>query len=127
MIQNLKLLALDLGQKKTGLALADEGFVVGRGVISGWGEWTKFLDDLGRVLERDKISGLVVGIPKSPSGDAEREYRQMIDKIKNKFHLPVEEIDETLTSYAARQRVGHDRDDEEAAKIILEDYLAAHR
>jgi putative transcription antitermination factor YqgF len=127
MAQNLKLLALDLGQKKTGLALAEEGFVIGRGVISGWGEWDKLVGDLGKILKEEKIDSLVVGVPKSPSGDAEAEYRLMIGKIKDKFHLKVEEIDETLTSHAARQRVGHDGDDEEAAKIILEDYLEAHR
>lgn len=123
-----KILALDLGAKKTGLALAEEGFVVGRGVVGGYEDMTVLVADLEKVIGREStVVKLVVGVPRSKSGDREKAYRGYISVLKKETGLPVETADETLTSFDARARGARAQDDEQAAKIILEDYLAQNR
>lgn len=127
----MKILAIDLGEKKTGLAMWQEGFVVGAGTIAGIASGEKFLDELKAIIKKEEISKLVVGVPHSKSGQAAKNARTTIESIKKATKLPIKEVDETLTSKAAQERLGgkHARlagrreDDEEAAKIILEDYL----
>ncbi len=123
-----KILALDLGANKTGLALATEGFVVGRGVIGGYNDLTKLFSDLAEVIKKEgEVGKIVIGIPRSKSGEREKAYRTYINALNKEFGLAIETVDETLTSREARARGARAQDDEEAAKIILEDYLAQNR
>lgn len=122
----MKILALDLGSRRTGVAVAQENFIFGRGTICGWEEWERFTRELEEQITKEKINKIVVGIPHSVSGDAAKRVRNIIDKIKKEFdNIKIEEIDETLTSKEAQRRAGYNQgdDNEEAAKIILEDYL----
>ena len=124
------ILAIDLGAKKTGLALATEGFVLGKGKISGFDNWQSLVGELRDVIKKNDVNYLVVGIPYSRSGERARRYRGLTRRLYRQLRLPVATIDETLTSFEAARRdqsrgtKGGD-DDEAAAKIILEEYINA--
>lgn len=120
------ILAIDLGAKKSGLALMTEGFILGKGTIGGFDEWTRLVGELKDFIEKNNVNSLVVGIPYSRSGERARKYQELIRHLDNELDLPIESIDETLTSHEASRRSSGgklDNDDEEAAKIILEDYV----
>lgn len=121
----MKILALDLGTRRSGVAVAQESFIFGRGTISGWENWQLFIDELKGTIAKENIKKIVVGIPHSVSDEAAEKVRNIIGKIKKEIDINIEEIDETLTSKEAQRRAGTNRgdDNEEAAKIILEDYL----
>lgn len=122
----MKILALDLGAKKTGLAIAQEGFIFGRGIACGWNHLDELAGTIKGVINIDKIDKIIAGVPKSQSGEAADKVKKVIGDLQELIILEIEEVDETLTSKAAQERIGGNGkydDDEEAAKIILEDYL----
>jgi len=122
----MKILGLDLGTRRSGMAIAEEDFIFGRGTISGWENWQLFIDELKGAIAKENIKKIVVGIPHSASGEAAQKAREVVDRIKKEIgDITIDEIDETLTSKEAQRRAGTNRgdDNEEAAKIILEDYL----
>jgi len=125
----MKILALDLGSRRTGLAMAQESFVLGRGTVAGWDGWEKMIAALHEIVDQEKPKILVAGVPHSVSGEAAEHIRKLIQLLQKELKLPIKEVDETLTSVEARQRFSKNLavdDDEEAAKIILEDYLRQH-
>jgi putative transcription antitermination factor YqgF len=120
----MKILALDLGEKRTGLALLNEEFIVGAGTIGGYGNLQKMLAELDGVLKKEGVTQIVYGLPFSKSGEQGEKYKAIASAIGKRFKLPMASIDETLTTVEAQRRNGKEHEDnEEAAKIILEDYL----
>ena len=135
----MNILAIDLGAKKTGLAIYREGFVLGGDVTAGWEDWDELIAEINNKTHEHAVSKIVIGLPKSKSGKAEKQYRQFGDKISEQTNIGVDYIDETLTSVAAQNSIDNNKshyvhdyvgttrgedDDEQAAKIILQDYLA---
>lgn len=126
------LLGLDLGAKRTGVAVAKEGHIFGRDTIAGWENYGELSGQLLDIAQNEKIDKAVVGVPKSVSGDAERNIIDIIKKLERDAGITFIKIDETLTSVEAGRRLSgavgekNDKKDDnrEAAKIILEDYLA---
>jgi putative transcription antitermination factor YqgF len=125
----MNILAIDLGSKKTGLAIYREGFVLGGGVVPGWEMWDDLIRQIRHKVREQSINMIVIGLPKSTSGDAEKVYRQIGEKVAKNTGIEVDYIDETLTSAAAQTANANidksrKEDDEQAAKIILQDYVA---
>lgn len=132
----MKILAVDLGKARTGLAVCDEGEILASpaGVIHEADE--KQL--LTRILQSAKDHGaqmLVVGYPRNMDGSAgarARECEQTVEKLRQRSNYPVELWDERFTTILAHNALnqtdvrGQKRKaviDEVAACIILEDYL----
>lgn len=121
-----RILAIDYGAKRIGLARAEEGVKVAM-------PW--------RVLERDHLSpvelirqlvvaegftDLVVGLPRSLEGNETEQtstVRQFAHDLET-LGLPVILQDEALTSQTVPARPGQPNDDVAAAQI-LQDYLDA--
>lgn len=135
MIQN-RVLALDLGKKRIGLALSDELGVTAQGLETL--ARTNIREDLARIsrLASEKgVSLILIGNPLHMSGQAGRqaEYaREFGERLQASSGLPVEFWDERLTTVAA-QRVLRESGisiekrakavDRLAAVILLESYL----
>ncbi len=131
-----RLLGIDHGDKRIGLALSDElqRIATPHGVAHGEAE-------LGREIERlirdESLVGLVVGLPLNMDGSAGPKARQVlefVERLKQRFDLPVETIDERLTSVQAESMLRDmgvppkkraARIDQVAAQIILQDFLDA--
>ncbi len=119
-----KYIGIDWGEKRIGLALADEETCLAlpfKTVAS--------LNELLAVLEEEEIDVVVIGSPKKMSGEAANNpaWLEFVEKLKEKSGKTVELLDERLSSLAADALSGEKKDkaerDEIAATIILQDYL----
>ncbi|USN53770.1 MAG: Holliday junction resolvase RuvX [Candidatus Nomurabacteria bacterium] len=126
-----RILALDLGKQKTGLALSDpdQRWAFGRGIVKGSIEdVVKAITD---IRTTDEIERVVIGLPLSLQGtgigEQEQWVREQAEKIRQGVQLPVEFMEERFSSEMGRrlqQEAGKKGDDDEAAaKIILQSYL----
>ncbi len=92
-------------------------------------------------LVRDWQPGaILIGIPGTGAGGAiESRIRELIDELEARYTLPVESVDEALSSRAAqselrerrrsghlRRRVGKDRVDSHAACLIAEQWMSRY-
>lgn len=132
-----RLLAIDLGRKRIGLALSDEMRLSVRPLPHiERTSWKKFTQKLSDIIREFDVVGLVVGLPLRSDGDFGEEAleaRKTASNLMKQFSIQVILQDERLTSRAAeeslRARGVKNTDlkkyvDGEAAKIILLDYLA---
>jgi putative Holliday junction resolvase len=146
-----RLLGIDLGTKRIGLAIAEPEALRARPLttLSRGRSTAADADALGRVVGANGIGELVVGLPldmaggEGPAAFAAREWALA---IADAIGLPVTLRDERLSSHVAEGREGparrgpsggppgparraanRARIDREAARVILEDELAARQ
>ena len=116
-------LGVDYGRKRIGLALSANGFVRPIGFIVSDKEKKRALLKIGEICRRENVMKVIVGWSRGKMG---LEIRSFVDELRKMVKLPVELIDETLTSWQAERMVGW-RDkgkvDAVAAALILERYL----
>ena len=105
----MRLLALDLGDRRIGLAVGDSS--LGTAFPAGHLQRTRLRADLQLVREaarQREAEGFVVGVPYLPSGEEGRQARmaqgfiQALKRaLKKDVPLPVYEVDESFTSLEA--------------------------
>ncbi len=119
-----KYLGIDWGEKRIGLALADEetSLALPFKTVSN-------LNELLRVIEDEEINIIVIGSPKKMSGEAANNpaWLSFVEELQKKTAKKIEFLDERLSSLAADALSGEKKEkaerDEIAATIILQDYL----
>jgi putative Holliday junction resolvase len=116
-----KVLALDYGSARTGVAVSDPTGTLARplGVVRGVGESDGFerLIEMIRIEEPEEI---VVGLPltlRGEHGSQAEETAEFVEALRGAVEVPVETYDERFTSVLA------DGDDARAAAHLLESYL----
>ncbi len=131
-----RILAIDYGIKRTGIAVTDEMQMIAFGLTTISSETAiAFLKDY---FSKEKVERVIVGEPKqmdgTPSQSAEI-INAFVAKFQNAFpEMPVNRVDERFTSKMAfqtmidsglnkKQRQNKALVDEIAATIILQDYL----
>ena len=131
-----RLLGIDYGTKRVGIAVSDPD----RRLAVPWGAVRRRDDrslvrQLVALAEREGVTGFVVGEPRHLDGrlgDAARRVRRFAARLGETSGLPVELIDESLTSVEAEarlRRAGTDPADEPeridavAAQILLQEAL----
>jgi putative Holliday junction resolvase len=133
-----RILAIDPGKKRIGLAMSDPfgNFPVGLETISNF-EGKDLLPELRTICERYEIKRIVIGLPLHMSGEegaSAAHAREMAATLTEGLGLPVELMDERLTSKIAEQALremgvqgSRQRKtgviDQAAAMRILQDYL----
>ncbi len=131
-----RVLALDLGKRRIGLALSDELGLTAQGLPTL--ERTKIREDLARLAQlaaERNVTQILIGNPIHMSGQEGRQAghaREFGARLKAATGLPVEYWDERLTTVQA-QRVLRESGvsiekrakavDRLAAMILLESYL----
>jgi putative Holliday junction resolvase len=128
----MRILAVDFGEKRIGLATSDATGVLAtpRRTLARRDDDAAIAEILAFCLE-EEIGTLLLGIPRSPEGVespfAER-IRSFARKLQARTDLPIRFHEETLTSDEAARRLppGASREatDRTAAAVLLEDYLA---
>lgn len=133
-----RILGLDLGTKRVGIAVCDElqKIVRGEKTIERT-SWKKFLKQTNELIADFDAVALVIGLPLESDG-SESEMSQEVRRVARNFSLsldiPVFLQDERLSSFEAKGRLwklGFDNKkvfeqvDSEAAAIILSDFLDA--
>lgn len=129
-----RILAIDYGRRRLGLAISDEmGWTAAPlQTLERKGRETD-LRRLGVIAREQGVRRILVGNPLRMDGTAgtmAKEAERFAGRVKEALRLPVEVVDERLTSWAADQwRSGHPEagrgrsNDEVAAAILLEEYL----
>jgi putative holliday junction resolvase len=123
----VKVVALDHGTVRTGVAVCDETGTVARPltVVDRVGTEAGFAALLA-LLEAERPARVVVGLPLSLDGREHgqaRSARAFAARLTGAVEIPVELFDERFTTKLADQRGGSAARDARAAATLLEDYL----
>lgn len=112
------LLGIDHGLKNIGLAISEGSLAQPYKTIHKATELEKITKDL-------KVTKIIVGISEGKSKDRAIGFGK---KLKNMLGLPVEFVDETLSTHEAGLPAGRQggKDHGKAAAIILQRYLDDH-
>ena len=132
-----RIVALDLGKKRVGVAVSDELQIAVRGVRVITREPNeRLLAAVQKLIGEFDACALVIGLPLNFDGSESAgaiEARQIAGFLQNNLTVPVYLQDERLTSREAEEILreqGYDwreikqRVDMEAAAVILRDFLA---
>ena len=119
-------LGIDWGEKRIGLALAD-----GETKLATPFKTVADVDEAVKAIKDGGIDMVVVGKPMQITNYELRitneKYNRFIDDLKSKINVPVEMVDERLSSKAADALSGDKKTkasrDEIAAMLILQRYL----
>jgi len=131
-----RILALDYGSKRTGIAITDEMKLIASGLTTV--ATSELLEFLKKYIASEKVELVLVGEPKQKDGthsNIEKEIQKFLKKFTNVFpDLEVKRVDERYTSKMAfqtmidsglkkKQRRNKALIDEISATIILQEYL----
>jgi putative Holliday junction resolvase len=133
-----RILAIDYGSKRVGLAVTDPMRIIASGLMAIHSkDLMKYLEDY---FKKEVVDIIVVGEPKTMSNeqsDSARFIEPFVTHLRKKFpEKKIERYDERFTSSMARQTMlqgglkKKDRRDKEkvdviSAIIILQDYLSS--
>jgi putative Holliday junction resolvase len=121
----MKILGIDYGEKRIGLAISDEGLMLARelSILSP----KEFWDTIESLLATEEIATIVLGWPLGLSGNETKKTEEVNNfklKLEQKLKIPVVLVDERLSSVMAGNLSGsHKNIDSLAAQIILQNYL----
>lgn len=133
----MKILAVDLGKARTGLAVCDESEILASpaGVISEWNR-EKLLEKVAAEANQRNVKEIVVGLPRNmdgSEGESAQNARAFAESLHALVSVPVVMQDERGTTITAHNYL-NDTDtrgkkrkavvDAVAATVILQDYLA---
>lgn len=132
----MRLLAIDYGQKRTGIAVTDELQIIASGLTTIPSETAiTFLQDY---FAKERVEKVLVGEPKQMNNEPSQSaglIDAFVEKFKTAFpEMAVERVDERFTSKMAfrtmidsglkkKQRQDKGLIDEISATIMLQDYL----
>lgn len=126
----MKVLAIDFGLSKIGLAFSEGTLVEPLGVIRNS---DKLVDKIVEICQREKIERIVIGLPEGKIGLKVKAFSR---KLMEKAKLLVVFQDETLTTQQAvvkmieggkSKKVRKEKEDAFAAACILQEYLEKRR
>ena len=131
-----RILAIDYGKKRTGLAATDPARIIANGLTTV--DTAKLWDYLADYVSREAVDKIVVGMPVQMNGQPSENQRNIIPFLnrwrKNYPAIPVVEYDERFTSVMAHRtmidaglgkmaRRNKALVDEISATIILQSYM----
>ena len=136
----MRILSIDYGKKRTGLAVTDPLQIIAGGLATvATAELFQYLNDY---IVREPVERIVIGEPRQPNGQPS-ENLQRVQQFVNRWKkarpdVPIEFFDERFTSVLAHQamldgglkkkaRQNKALVDEISATIILQDYMRARK
>lgn len=135
-----RVLAIDMGSKRVGLAVSDELRLTVRTLPAlPRTPWKRLLSSLAELCEQFDVRSIVLGLPlrlDGTEGDAAQEVRRVARNLELSLKLPLFFQDERLTSKDAESALRErgfradeisGRIDSEAASIILSDFLEGQK
>jgi putative Holliday junction resolvase len=123
----VKVLALDYGSARTGVAVSDPTGAVARPLEVV--ERAASEDGIARVLElarREEVECIVVGLPMTlggEHGEQAQETSRFVELLREETDLPIETFDERFTTKLARAGGHRAAEDAAAAAHLLSSYL----
>ena len=135
-----RILAIDYGKRRTGIAVTDPLQLIANGLTTV--DTKTLYDFLADYMQREDVERIVVGLPKQNDGSPSENMCRIepfVNRLRKLYPtLPIEMYDERFTSVLAHQtmlasgigrmaRRNKALVDKIAACIILEDYLESKR
>jgi putative holliday junction resolvase len=140
MAEKISALGLDIGRKRVGVAGCDGTGLIATGITTIYrNSLVEDLKKLQAIIEEREVKVLVVGLPYSLNGNLgsqAREVQKYSHKIAKALQLPLEYVDERLTSVEAEMQLKAQKRfstynkgliDQQAATIILQQWLDERR
>lgn len=134
----MRVMALDVGERRIGVAVSDElGWLARTVTVIEQRDLEVDLDDIQALVAELGAELLVVGYPRSMSGEIGEQAQRMeefVEQLQPVVGVPIVLWDERLTTFTATQilreqgvdaRAQKKRIDAVAAAVILQDYLDA--
>jgi putative Holliday junction resolvase len=123
----VKVLALDYGSARTGVAVSDPTGTLARplGVVERASSESG-LAELARLVREEEVERVVVGLPltlRGARGEQAVETERFVDTLRGTVDVPVELYDERFTTDLAEQTAGTAPEDALAASHLLSSYL----
>lgn len=133
-------LGLDVGRKRIGVAGCDRTGLIATGITTV--ERTSFerdVEQIRQIVNERQVQVLAIGLPYSMDGSLgfqARQVQKFATRLAKALKLPVEYVDERLTSFQAEQlliaeNLSPSRNkgliDRKAASLILQQWLDARR
>ena len=123
----MKVLALDYGSARTGVAVSDPTGTLARplGVVER-AATEDGLAELARLAREEEAERIVVGLPltlRGERGEQATETERFVERLRGVVDVPVELYDERFTTDLAQQTAGSAAEDALAAAHLLSTYL----
>lgn len=135
-----RILSIDYGKKRTGIAVTDPLQIIAGGLATV--STSELFDWLKGYMAKEPLERIVIGEPRQPNGQPS-ENMERVREFVNRWRkavpdVPIELYDERFTSVLAHQamlagglkkKARQDKAlvDEVSATILLEDYLRARK
>ena len=137
----MRILSIDYGKKRTGLAVTDPLQIIAGGLDTV--QTAQLYESLEAYCQREKVERVIIGKPMQPNGQPS-ENMERVSNFYNRWRkahpeIPIEYYDERFTSVLAhramidggvKKKVRRENKglvDEISATIILQDYLQSRR
>lgn len=135
-----RILAVDYGQRRLGLALSDETQTIAQGLktLEGMNP-AQMIEAISAIVRQQAVEEIIIGHPISQSGRPTRRSREVEEfrqALSRQVTVPVKLVDERFTTALAQRYLSeiHRRVsaaqhpmDKVAATILLQDYLEWRR
>lgn len=135
-----RLLSIDYGKKRTGIAVSDPLQIIANGLTTV--ETSKLFEFLEHYLKKEEVESIIVGLPKQMSGELSENMKRIepfVNRLKKIYPtINIEYFDERFSSKLAHRAMidgglkKQDRRnkalvDEISATIILQGYMESRR
>ena len=135
-----RILSIDYGKKRTGLAVTDPLQLIAGGLATV--ATSELFDYLQQYVAREEVERVVIGEPRQPNGQPSENLvrvQQFVNRWRKAVpQIPIDYYDERFTSVLAhramidgglKKKARQDKAlvDEISATIILEDYLRSRK
>ncbi len=130
----MRYLAIDYGEKRTGLAICDAGEVIASPLAVVFGQ-PELIPRILDVVKSESVEEIVIGLPLNmdgTEGPQVKRVKSFADRLKEHIDIPIHFYDERLSSFEAEKKLsGVDltrkgkkkRLDAVAAAAILQSFL----
>jgi len=131
----MRILGIDYGDRRIGLAISDrEEKLASRFLTVENKSMKNTIKEIKNIIIKENVEKIIVGLPVGLKMESEQtaKTRLFIKELKQKINPPIIEANEVFTSKMAEENLlnaGIKREkikeiiDQEAARIILQDYL----
>lgn len=131
-----RLLAIDYGEKRLGLAISDPNQIISKPLKTLILSDSKYIyNELEKIISDYEIQKLIIGLPVGMNGKNTQQTRKVKafrEFLQNKIDIPIILFDERLSSVSAKKslisqgvKTGHNKSkiDQTAAAIFLQHFL----
>ncbi len=132
----MRILGIDYGQKRIGIAISDEMAIVATpvGTVEESGV-NAAVAAIAKIVTEREVGKIIVGLPRNMDGSIgpkAQETLAFVEKLKTRSTVPIQMWDERLTTKAAERAMieadvsrkkRRENIDKMAAQLILQSYL----